>query len=37
MAKYCEDVLGELLLKQPLPDCPVSNFDQIFSSCYQIK
>ena len=26
MAKYCEDVFGELLLKQPLPECPVSWF-----------
>ena len=24
MAKYCEDIFGELLLKSPLPECPVS-------------
>jgi phosphatidylinositol phospholipase C beta len=25
LAKYCSDILGDLLLKEPLPDSPVSN------------
>jgi len=24
MAKYCDEILGELLLKEPLPNYPVS-------------
>ena len=24
MAKYCEEIFGELLLKSPVPECPVS-------------
>lgn len=25
LAKYCDEILGDLLLKEPLPDYPVSN------------
>ena len=24
MAKYCDEIFGDLLLKEPLPECPVS-------------
>lgn len=26
MAKYCDEILGDLLLKEPLPDYPVLQF-----------
>lgn len=26
LAKYCNDILGDLLLKEPLPESPVCNF-----------
>lgn len=28
MAKYCDEILGDLLLKEPLPGFPVSTANQ---------
>jgi len=32
LAKYCEDILGDLVLKEPLPDYPVSSSPLVFSN-----
>lgn len=32
MAKYCEEIFGDLLLKQPLENYPVNNLPLIYSS-----
>lgn len=34
MAKYCDEILGDLLLKEPLPDYPVSMDSKTVSSCF---
>ena len=33
LAKYCNDILGDLLLKEPLPESPVCNFIILFCVC----